>query len=103
MTIVTRTLYAMPSSLPALRAVCKAMAFVRVDIWARYGALQNVGKSAADEIIRAARALREVVAGVSRLVPTYIGPNPVPAPGSLALLAIGAIGAFGAVRRREAV
>jgi hypothetical protein len=55
MTIVTRTLYAMPSSLPALRAVCKAMAFVRADIWRRYGALQNVGKSAADEIIRGAR------------------------------------------------
>ena len=48
MTIVTRTLYAMPSSLPALRAVCKAMAFVRADIWRRYGALRNVGKSAAD-------------------------------------------------------
>ena len=48
MTTVTRTLYAMPCSLPALRAVCKAMAFVRADLWRRYGALQNVGKSAAD-------------------------------------------------------
>jgi hypothetical protein len=48
MTTVTRTLYAMPSSLPALRAVCKTMAFVRADLWRRYGALQNVGKSAAD-------------------------------------------------------
>jgi hypothetical protein len=48
MTTVTRTLYTAPSSLPALRAVCRAMAFVRADIWRRYGALQNVGKSAAD-------------------------------------------------------
>jgi hypothetical protein len=48
MTTVTRTLYATPSSLPALRAVCKAMAFVRADLWRRYGALRNVGKSAAD-------------------------------------------------------
>ena len=48
MTTVTRTLYATPSSLPALRAVCKATAFVRADLWRRYGALGNVGKSAAD-------------------------------------------------------
>jgi hypothetical protein len=48
MTTVTRTLYAMPSSLSAIRAVCKTMAFVRADVWRRYGALQNVGKSAAD-------------------------------------------------------
>ncbi|WP_028220968.1 transposase [Paraburkholderia oxyphila] len=48
MTTVTRTLYATPSSLPAIRAVCKAMAFVRADLWRRYGALGNVGKSAAD-------------------------------------------------------
>jgi hypothetical protein len=48
MTTVTRTLYALPSSLPALRAACKAMAFVCADLWRRYGALQNVGKSAAD-------------------------------------------------------
>jgi IS605 OrfB family transposase len=48
MTTVTRTLHATPSSLPAIRAVCKAMAFVRADLWRRYGALANVGKSAAD-------------------------------------------------------
>ena len=56
MTTVTRTLYATPSSLPALRAVCDVMAFVRADLWRRYGALGTVGKSAAD--IR-----REVTAG----------------------------------------
>ncbi|MGF6782062.1 hypothetical protein [Paraburkholderia sp. GAS334] len=48
MTTVTRTLYATPSSLPALGAVCDAMAFVRADLWRRFGALRNVGKSAAD-------------------------------------------------------
>ena len=48
MTTVTRTLYATPSSLPALRAVCDVMAFVRADLWRRYGALGTVGKSAAD-------------------------------------------------------
>jgi hypothetical protein len=48
MTIVTRTLYATPSSLPALRGVCDVMAFVRADLWRRYGALGNVGRSAAD-------------------------------------------------------
>ena len=56
MTTVTRTLYATPSSLPALRTVCDVMAFVRADLWRRYGALGTVGKSAAD--IR-----REVTAG----------------------------------------
>ena len=48
MTTVTRTLYATPSSLSALRAVCDVMAFVRADIWRRYGALGTVGKRAAD-------------------------------------------------------
>lgn len=48
MTTVTRTLYATPSSLPAIRALCKVMAFVRADLWRRYGALRTVGKSAAD-------------------------------------------------------
>lgn len=44
--IVTRTLQA---STPAeLGAVCNAMGFVRADIWRRYGALGNVGKTAAD-------------------------------------------------------
>jgi hypothetical protein len=48
MTTVTRTLHATPSSLPAIRAVCDAMAFVRADLWRRYGALGTIGKSAAD-------------------------------------------------------
>ena len=48
MTTVTRTLYATSSCVPALRAVCRATAFVRADLWRRYGALGNVGKSAAD-------------------------------------------------------
>jgi IS605 OrfB family transposase len=48
MITVTRTLHTTPSSLPAIRAVCDAMAFVRADLWRRYGALGTVGKSAAD-------------------------------------------------------
>jgi hypothetical protein len=41
---VTRTLQAdVP---PALAGVCKAMGFVRADIWRRYGALGTVGKNA---------------------------------------------------------
>ncbi|WP_028209454.1 transposase [Paraburkholderia mimosarum] len=48
MITVTRTLHAIPSSLRAIRASCKAMAFVRADLWRRYGALGTVGKSAAD-------------------------------------------------------
>jgi hypothetical protein len=31
-----------------LAAMCKTMGFIRADIWRRYGALGNVGKSAAD-------------------------------------------------------
>ena len=31
-----------------LHRICKTMAFMRADIWRRYGALKNVGKSAAD-------------------------------------------------------
>lgn len=41
---VTRTLQA--NVPPALLGVCKAMGFVRADIWRRYGALGNVGKNA---------------------------------------------------------
>lgn len=48
MTTVTRILSAEPSSLSALRAICKAMGFVRADLWRRYGGLGTVGKSAAD-------------------------------------------------------
>ena len=48
MTTVTRTLYGTSSCVPALRAVCRATAFVRADLWRRYGALGNVGKRAAD-------------------------------------------------------
>lgn len=41
---VTRTLQAdVP---PALAGVCKAMGFVRADLWRRYGALGSVGKNA---------------------------------------------------------
>ena len=43
---VTRTIQ---SDVPdGLTAICAAMGFVRADIWRRYGALKNVGKSAAD-------------------------------------------------------
>lgn len=41
---VTRTLHA--DVAPALASVCKAMGFVRADIWRRYGALGTVGKNA---------------------------------------------------------
>lgn len=41
---VTRTLHAdIP---PALAGICRAMGFVRADIWRRYGALGTVGKNA---------------------------------------------------------
>ena len=44
MTTVTRTLQAdVPE---ALHSICKAMGYVRADIWRRYGALGTVGKSA---------------------------------------------------------
>jgi hypothetical protein len=43
---ITRTLQTdVPDS---LAAICKTMGFVRADIWRRYGALQNIGSSAAD-------------------------------------------------------
>jgi hypothetical protein len=38
---------------------------------------------------------------VPRIIPTYIGPNNVPEPASLALFAVGALGAAGAARRRK--
>lgn len=42
---VTRTLLVdVPASLVG---ICKAMGFVRADIWRRYGALGNAGKNAA--------------------------------------------------------
>jgi hypothetical protein len=43
---VTRTLQA--NTPPDLEGICKAMGFVRADIWRRFGALGNVGKSATD-------------------------------------------------------
>lgn len=43
---VTRTLIA--NTPPELAAICKAMGYVRADIWRRFGALGNIGKSAAD-------------------------------------------------------
>lgn len=43
---VTRTLQA--NSPPSLVGICKPIGFVRADIWRRYGALGNVGKSAGD-------------------------------------------------------
>ncbi len=39
---------------------------------------------------------------INVVVPTFINPNRVPEPDSMVLLAIGAVGAFGAVRRRKA-
>ena len=58
MITVTRTLQAdVPE---ALRSICKAMGFVRADIWRRYGALGTVGQSANDirKEISAARCKR---------------------------------------------
>jgi len=48
MITVTRTLYATSDSVLELRTLCNAMAFVRADIWRRFGALGNIGRSAAD-------------------------------------------------------
>ena len=42
--IVTRTLFA--NAPVELAGICKAMGFVRADIWRRYGALANAGKNA---------------------------------------------------------
>lgn len=44
--MVTRTLLA--DTPHALQSICKTMGYVRADIWRRYGALGNIGKSAAD-------------------------------------------------------
>ena len=58
---VTRTLLAdVPD---ALASICKAMGFVRADIWRRFGALGTVGKSAND--IRAAITNTACYAGLS--------------------------------------
>lgn len=38
---------------------------------------------------------------INIVVPTFVNPNQIPEPGSLALLAVGAIGALGAARRRK--
>lgn len=58
---VTRTLLA---DVPAeLTGICKAMGFVRADIWRRFGALGNVGKSAAD--IRRAITASDVYAALA--------------------------------------
>lgn len=43
---VTRTLQA--DAPPALAPICRAMGYLRGDIWRRYGALGNVGHSALD-------------------------------------------------------
>ncbi|TQK10228.1 putative secreted protein with PEP-CTERM sorting signal [Herbaspirillum sp. SJZ107] len=39
--------------------------------------------------------------GVRRIVPTYVGPSEIPEPGSVALLAVGALGAVGVARRSK--
>lgn len=44
-----------------IAAICKALGFVRADVWRRYGALKNVGKSNQD--IRA-----EISAGITTQV-----------------------------------
>lgn len=46
MTTATRILPA--QAIPELLPICKAMGLVRADLWRRYGALGNVGKSVAD-------------------------------------------------------
>ena len=48
MSTVTRILSASATSRPELRSICQAMAWVRADVWRRYGGLGTVGKSAAD-------------------------------------------------------
>ena len=57
---VTRTLQAdVP---PELTPICQAMGYLRADIWRRYGALGNVGKSASD--IRKAISAQDLYSGL---------------------------------------
>lgn len=75
---VTRTLQA--DCPPALAGICKAMGFLRADIWRRYGALGNVGKSAADirrEITQGAHYAQLPVDGTIRAETTKDAVNDV--------------------------
>ena len=75
---VTRTLQA--DCPPGLAGICKAMGFVRADIWRRYGALGNAGKSAAEirrEITQGAHYAQLPVDGTIRAETTKDAVNDV--------------------------